>query len=98
MNILLACQAIQDRKCLDLRYDGYTRIVEVHAVGFSSESNPIMRVWQVSGGSNSGERQGWKLLRLDEVSGAQISSVNSQAPRPRYKRNDTAITNIRCQV
>jgi hypothetical protein len=44
-----------------------------------------MRVWQDCGGSVSGERAGWKLLRLDETRGLQILDEPSEAPRPQYK-------------
>lgn len=37
-----ACNAIAQSKCLQLSYDGFSRIVEV-----------LMRVWQVRGGSES---------------------------------------------
>jgi hypothetical protein len=42
-----ACDALRQRKRLELRYDGYTRVVEVHAVGSTKDGNDIMRVWQV---------------------------------------------------
>lgn len=45
-----------------------------------------MRVWQVRGGSVSGERAGWKLLRLDETRGLQILDEPPEAPHPQYKR------------
>lgn len=43
------CEALKTGRCLLIQYDGYTRVVEVHAVGYSSENNAIMRVWQVRG-------------------------------------------------
>ena len=93
-----ACRALADGKCLELRYDGYSRIVEVHAAGFTKDDNAIMRVWQVRGGSVSGERAGWKLMRLDETTSAHVIEETSEAPRKGYKRNDKAIDRIRCQL
>jgi hypothetical protein len=93
-----ACDALRSRKRLELRYNGFSRIVEVHAVGISKENNPIMRVWQVSGGSESGERTGWKLMRLDEALSAHVTDQESQAPRSGYKRGDAAMRSIQCQL
>jgi hypothetical protein len=98
MYVKSACEALQSGMCLEIKYDGYTRLVEVHAVGYTEEGNPIMRVWQVSGGSVSGERIGWKLLRLDETLGAAVSSQQSKAPRSGYKPGDKAMKRILCQL
>jgi hypothetical protein len=92
-----ACEALRSGKCLEIRYDSYNRIVEVHAVGDSAEGNGLMRVWQVDGGSNS-ERSGWKLLRLDEITGYSLTDIASQAPRPGYRRDDRAMAVIHCQL
>lgn len=94
----VACDALQQGKRLAVTYDGYTRIVEVHAVGLSTAENPVMRVWQVSGGSASGERTGWKLLRLDKSWRYAILDEVSNAPRSGYKRGDRDIAVIRCQI
>lgn len=84
--------------CLEIRYDGYTRIVEVHAVGVSTAGHDVMRVWQIRGGSVHNEPVGWKMLRLDEVGGVTVSSERSQAPRTGYKRGDRAMHTITCQI
>lgn len=93
-----ACEALRSGKRLELRYDGYSRIVEVHAVGVTQDGNGIMRVWQVRGGSNSGERQGWKLFRLDEAFSAHMIDEESEAPRRGYARGDKVMRTISCQI
>lgn len=93
-----ASQALREGKCLQISYDNWTRIVEVHAVGYSSDGNGLMRVWQVRGGSNSGETQGWKLLRLDETWNYGVTNESSQAPRRGYARGDKAMARIICQL
>jgi hypothetical protein len=98
MLIETACQALREGKVLELRYDGYSRCVEAHACGYTKQGHAVLRAWQVSGGSASGERQGWKLMRLDEASGAQISSEPSQAPRKGFKTGDPAMARIVCEV
>lgn len=93
-----ACQALELGQVLELRYDGFYRYVEVHAVGVSTAGNAVMRCWQVRGGSASGEPVGWKLMRLDEVLNAAISDEPSQAPRPGYSRGDKGMSRITCQL
>ena len=94
----IAIEALRAGKCLELRYDGFTRVVEVHAVGLTKDDNPIMRVWQVRGGSVSGERVGWKLMRLDETFSAHVIDEKSNAPRHGYKRGDRDMKIITAQL
>jgi hypothetical protein len=98
MLVNIACEALRAEKCLEVRYDGFSRVVEVHAVGYTKENNAVMRVWQVRGGSVSNERTGWKLLRLDETLGGMVLSEKSQAPRRDYKRGDAVMERIICQL
>lgn len=82
MHSTTACSALRTGKCLEVRYDGFIRVVEVHAVGITADGHAVMRVWQVRGGSVSGEPVGWKLLRLDEARSSGILLEDSAAPRP----------------
>ena len=36
-----ACEALRSGHVLKIQYDGYTRDVEVHAVGFTKDDNPV---------------------------------------------------------
>lgn len=94
----IACEALGSGKVLELQYDGFSRCVEVHAVGFSKDGHAIMRVWQVCGGSASHEIVGWKLMRLDEARGAAVSNDDSLAPRPGYKSGDRHMARIVCEI
>lgn len=96
--IALACETLRKGQCLALRYHGFARVVEVHVVGRTREGAEIMRVWQVSGGSESGEPVGWKMMMLDAVSAPQVTTQRSQAPRPGYNPEDPVITDVVCKV
>lgn len=98
MHSTTACSALQLGKRLEVRYDGFIRVVEVHAVGVTAEGHAIMRVWQARGGSVSHEPVGWKLLRLDETWGVAILDEASEAPRQGYRRGDSAMRRIVCQL
>jgi hypothetical protein len=93
-----ACEALSKKVCLELVYNGFSRIVEVHCVGITTKGNPGMRVWQVRGGSQSNEPVGWKMLLLDEAIGAKLTTEPSQAPRQGYKKGDKGMQTIKCEV
>lgn len=92
------CEALRSGQCLEIRYHGFSRVVEVHTCGVSTADNRAMRVWQVRGGSESNEPVGWKLLLLDDAVSFGILSEKSSAPRHGYKRGDKAFSRITCQV
>ena len=94
----LPIAALKSGVCLRLQYDGFSRIVEVHAVGISTANNPCMRVYQVRGGSVSGEPVGWKMMTLDKAFTAHLSEEISQAPRQGYAQNDRSMSVIHAQL
>ncbi len=94
-----ACEALRSGRRLELCYNGFSRVVEVHAVGLTREGNWVMRVWQVRGGSVHGEPVGWKLLRLDEASSGQMLDEAASVPRPGYARGDKQMPGgVKCQL
>jgi hypothetical protein len=92
MNNIIS-QAILERRLLELRYSGYCRVVEPHAYGLSAEGDELLRCFQVSGGSESGESVGWKLLKVREVFSLCLQAHRFNT-RANYRRGDKAISHI----
>lgn len=84
-------QAIQSRQVLTINYDPGERVIEPHAVGMSKDGNELLRAFQVSGASASGEHTEWKLFRLDRVRSLKLPGQSFSGPRPEYKKGDRAM-------
>jgi hypothetical protein len=93
---LIACEAIGQGKCLEMVYDNFSRIIEVHRVGISPTGAHIVSGWQIRGPRN--ERVGWKLLNLDEPIAMKLTDIPSQAPRPDYRRGAKHFVGILSQL
>ncbi|GAA4321906.1 hypothetical protein GCM10023144_01470 [Pigmentiphaga soli] len=91
-------RAIRDRLVLDVRYDGYVRRIEPHAYGQSTAGEPILRCWQVSGGSAHGQPTGWKLMQRQGIQLSHETGSTFPGPRPGYKRRDPAMQQIYAQL
>jgi hypothetical protein len=83
---------------MQFRYSGTIRVVEVHAAGYSKENKPIIRAWQVRGGSKSGNLTPWRTFNSDQIFDPQLLDEKSDAPRPGYVRGDQAIHRISCEL
>lgn len=75
MFVQTACEALRSGHVLELQYDGYVRLVEVHAVGFAGEDSPIMRAWQIRGGADN------KAASPEAVSARQMSRCPGTSAR-----------------
>ena len=60
--------AIQQHRRLAIGYEPGARIIEPHVLGHGSSGQLLLRAFQVSGASASGEHQHWKLFRVDRIS------------------------------
>ncbi len=92
------CAAITSRTCLQVVYDGFTRLVEPHTYGVTRKDKECVRVWQVSGGSESGEYTGWKMMSVEKIERIVPTNTPSQAPRPQYERGDSHMAHIYCEI
>lgn len=98
MQVATACVALKSGVRIRFQYSGQERVAEVHTVGFSKKNAPIMRAWQVRGGSQSGNPTSWRVFNLDEVRDVQVLEEKSEAPRQGYRRGDSSVDRIVCEL
>ncbi|MHA6287888.1 hypothetical protein [Maricaulis sp. CAU 1757] len=80
--------AIARRIRIHVHYGAGYRLIEPHALGISTTGNWLLRAYQVSGASASGEAEGWKLLRFDRFGPFSTEPEEPFSPRPGYRRDD----------
>ena len=85
------CRAIENCHLIELRSRWGSRKVEPHAYGRNDNGHELLRAYQISGASESGERQGWKLFRLDEITSLHVLEDGFSGARRGYKRGDKAL-------
>jgi hypothetical protein len=97
MNSLI-CQAINEKRLLDFRYDGHHRVIEPHAYGVNDKGHQILRCYQVGGSSESHKSPYWRIFLVSDIHGLQILSQSFAGARTGYKRNDSAMIRIYAQL
>ncbi len=92
------CEAISRRAVIQFNYDGGSRTVEPHAHGTRTAGNEVLRVFQTSGVSQSGESVAWKLYTVSNISGLSETGATFSENRPGYNPNDKAMSVVHCHV
>ncbi|MEW8030188.1 MAG: hypothetical protein AB2792_07670 [Candidatus Thiodiazotropha sp.] len=94
----IICKAIQEKRLLSFTYKGYRRVVEPHTHGISTANNECLRCYQVSGGSVSGRVPDWKMMTTNNIDGLTISDDTFECPRDGYRKNDSGMHTIFCEL
>jgi predicted DNA-binding transcriptional regulator YafY len=83
--------AIRTKSLIKISYFPGERIVEPHAIGRSKDGNILLRAYQRSGASASGEHEYWKLFRIDRAGNIQEMGERFAGPRPKYNPDDSVM-------
>jgi len=94
----LVCQAIARRKIIRFHYDGGMRDIEPHIHGVGKDGGELLRGYQVSGFSRSGQVPGWKMFKLSEVRAMALTDHGFDSARTGYEPNDPLLTTVHCQL
>lgn len=88
------CDAINNRNLVQLTYKGDRREVEPHALGYDSNGNLTLCAWQTSGRSGTG----WRDFHLALASHVEVLPQVFEDERPGYRRDDSTLDRIICQI
>lgn len=72
--------AINQRRLLEFRYHGATRVVEPHVYGVHHGKQQLLS-YQVGGHSRSGKLPNWRRFDLEEVVGLVVLEDSFAGPR-----------------
>jgi predicted DNA-binding transcriptional regulator YafY len=89
--VSLLARAINARLVIRIDYDPGWREIEPHALGYSSDSEMLLRAFQRAGASSSNENTDWKLFRVDRIRVAEPEGGTFGTPRQGYVRGDRAM-------
>ena len=92
MNPVIA-RSIQERRRLRFSYNGRTRLVEPQCYGMGTKGTELLRAHQLEGGS---ERE--PLFDVSRMTDLVLLDEVFTKPGPHYKRDDSAMKIIFCQL
>lgn len=94
MDVSRISAAISQRNRIEFTYDGFKRIVEPHTLGLDATGKEVLCGYQVEGDSRSGVSEGWKFFAVDQMKQCVVRPEKFFSPRPAYRRDDGAFSQI----
>ncbi|HVE89381.1 MAG TPA: hypothetical protein VNA44_06730 [Burkholderiaceae bacterium] len=89
----LFCKAIEEKRRLRFNYRGVPRLAEPQCYGLGHRGTELLRVHQLRTGS---ERE--PLFEVPKMHDVELLDDVFTKPGPNYKRNDSAMKIIFCQL
>ena len=86
-------ESILKKRRLRLTYNGKTRLVEPQCYGIGTKGTELLRVHQILGGSEPEP-----LFDVSKMTNVVLLDEVFMKPGPNYKRNDSAMKTIFCQL
>jgi hypothetical protein len=86
-------ESIRARRRLRFTYNGTTRLAEPQCYGIGTKGTELLRVHQLQGGS-----QREPLFDVAKIRDLVALDEFFTRPGPNYKKNDSAMTTIFCQL
>jgi hypothetical protein len=98
MEVSEISKAIAEKKLIAFSYDGFRRIVEPHTLGLDTRRKPLLCGYQIAGESRSGVSEGWKFFTVARIEQGVVRPEKFASPRPEYRRDDGAFSEVLAQL
>jgi hypothetical protein len=85
--------SIRQKRRLRFTYNGKTRLAEPQCYGIGARGTALLRVHQIEGGS-----QREPLFDVSKIRDLVALGEHFTRPGPNYKKNDSAMMTIFCQL
>jgi hypothetical protein len=85
--------SIQSWRRLRFTYNGRTRVADPQCYGIGSKGTELLRVHQIEGGT-----QREPLFSVSKITDLVVLDEVFTEPGPNYKKNDSAMKTIFCQL
>jgi hypothetical protein len=89
----LFCEAIESRRQVAFVYHEKERTGEPQSCGISTADKEVVRVYLTKGGSRPEQ-----LFEVAQVKSLELKNEHFSKPGPNYKRDDSAMKTIYCQL
>lgn len=93
----LICEAIENNRVIEFRYDGHYRKVEPYCHGWSNRNKETLRGYQIEGGSNSRRVPFWRLFTVAKMGDLSLTDEAFEGDRPLYNPNDQDLR-VHCNI
>ena len=87
------CDAIINRRRIVLVYNNTERLVEPQCYGISTKDKEVLRVYQIKAGSYQEP-----LFEISKIQSITILDEKFDSPGPNYRKGDTAMKTIFCEL
>jgi hypothetical protein len=99
MNLLSTiCNAIRERRVIDVVYDGHTRTVEPHIVWQTKDDDYVLDGWQIGGHSDSDTDPPWRRFPFAKIESAALRDETFSGHRSIYNPHSDRYTDIYCRL
>ena len=92
MNQLIV-RAIQNKQRLRFTYNNKTRVAEPQCYGIGTKGTELLRIHQIQGGTEPEP-----LFDVSKMKDLLLLEEHFAKPGPNYKKNDSAMKTIFCQL